>query len=429
MKALAVTITGLGFTGLPMAVDAAIAGCHVVGVDSSPERVAAIARGTVSGELTTVSDHELRAALATGRLHVQTSAHGLPAANVHVLCVPTPPGHHYGVDLVPLRHAARGVAASLRAGDLVVVQSTCPPGVVEQVVAAELAEGSGMRIGVDFHLAHSPVRIDPGLASSTLRSIPRIVGGATPRCTEIAARFLRRLTDRVVTVSSIQTAELVKVFENTFRLVNISLVNELAALCHASGAAVEEVLEAAASKPFGFLRHAPSAGAGGDCVPVCAGFFASAARRCGVAARVVEAAIVRNNVMPGHTVRCLEELLVAHGLRPLSDCRVLVVGVTYKPDVPNIRQSAAVKVLELLHRQTKVSYHDPHVPRLVLRDGTTLRSQTLRPEVADLVVVLAGHQAVDLETLMRCQVPVVDCTTGLPGLVTPPQADTTAVAC
>ncbi|MFC0429785.1 nucleotide sugar dehydrogenase [Kutzneria buriramensis] len=424
MKALAVTITGLGFTGLPMAIDAVRAGCHVVAVDSSPERVAAIAGGAVADELTTVSDRDLRAMLATGRLHVQTSAHEVPAADVHVLCVPTPPGSHEGVDLAPLRRATRGVAASLRVGDLVVVQSTCPPGVVDDVVATELAEGSGLRVGRDVHLAHSPVRIDPGIASSTLRSIPRIVGGATPRCTKLAARFLRRLTDRVVTVSSIRTAELVKVFENTFRLVNVSLVNELAALCHASGVAVEEVLDAAASKPFGFLRHAPSAGAGGDCVPVCAGFFASAARRCGVAARVVEAAIVRNNAMPSQTVRRLEELV--HGVRPLRDCRVLVVGVTYKPDVPNVRQSAAVKVLELLHHQAEVGYHDPYVHRLVLRDGTALHSETLRPGVADLVVILTRHQAVDTALLMRCQAPIVDCTTGLPHFV---QNDATAIAC
>lgn len=429
MKALTVTITGLGFTGLPMAIDAANAGCHVVGVDSSPERVAAIAGGTVGGELTTVSDHELRAVLATGRLHVQTSAHRLPAADIHLLCVPTPPGNHHGADLVPLRHATLRVAASLRAGDLVVVQSTCPPGVVDEVVASELVDGSGLRLGVDFHLAYSPVRIDPGIASSTLRSIPRVVGGATPRCTELAALFLRRLSDRVVTVSSIRTAELVKVFENTFRLVNISLVNELAALCQASDTAVEEVLEAAASKPFGFLRHAPSAGAGGDCVPVCAGFFASAARHRGVAARLVEAAIARNNAMPADTVRRLEELLPAHGLRPMRDCRVLATGVTYKPDVPNIRQSAAIKVLELLSRRTTVAYHDPYVPGLVLCDGTTMRSQALRPDVADLVVVLVGHHATDMDALVRCQAPVVDCTTGVPRLVADPRADMTAVAC
>jgi len=429
MKAFTVTITGLGFTGLPMAIDAARAGCEVVGVDSSPGRVAAIASGSVGGELTTVSDRELREVLATGRLHVQTNAHTLPAADIHVLCVPTPPGESHGANLVPLRDAARHVASSLRAGDLVVVQSSCPPGVVDEVVAVDLAQGSGLRVGRDFHLAHSPVRIDPGIASATLRTIPRIVGGATPQCTELAARFLRQLADRVVTVSSIQTAELVKIFENVFRLVNISLVNELAALCQASGAAVEEVLDAAASKPFGFLRHAPSAGAGGDCVPVCAGFFASAARRRGVAARLVESAIARNNSMPAQTVRRLDELLSAHGFRPTSECRVLVVGVTYKPDVPNVRQSAAVKVLELLGRRTKVGYHDPHVPRLVLRDGTTMRSRPLRPGSADLVVVLVRHKAMNLDVLIRGHAPVVDCADGLPRLLTPPPADITAVAC
>ncbi|AHH98573.1 nucleotide sugar dehydrogenase [Kutzneria albida] len=429
METFDVAVIGLGFTGLPVAVAAAEAGYLVMGVDSSPQRVADVTRGTIASKLPTVAEHDLRAVLATGRLRVQESASRLPAAGVFVLCVPTPPGSFGGADLAPLRQATDAVAACLRTGNLVLVQSTCPPGVVNQVVVPQLLERTGLRPGVDFHLAHSPVRIDPGVALSPLRSLPRVVGGLTPACTERAACFLRRLTDHVIPVSSVQAAELVKVFENTFRLVNISLVNELAMLCQATGVAAEEVLEAASSKPFGFLRHNPSAGAGGDCVPVSAGFLASAAQRQGTPAALIEAAIARNNAMPATTIRFIEDLLAVNGMRSLRGSRILVAGVTYKPDVPNIRQSAAVKVLELLHHTAYVSYHDPYVPALVLSDGTNLRSQNLQPGAADLIVLLTNHQVVAASSLMRCRAPVVDCSAGLPRLLACGQPVTDDTAC
>jgi UDP-N-acetyl-D-glucosamine dehydrogenase len=334
-----------------------------------------------------------------------------------VICVPTPAGNSSGADLSSLLNAVDSVASTLCRGDLVLVQSTCPPGTTERLVLPRLAERSGLSAGAGFHLAYSPVRLDPGLRGVTLRSVPRIVAGVTPACRARAQDFLGRITDHVVPVTTVRTAELVKVFENTFRLVNVSLVNEMAAVCHESDVDPVEVLDAAATKPYGFLRHQPGPGAGGDCIPVSAGFFAAVARREGVSSGVVDAAIALNDAMPGMVVRRVRRLLHAHQLRPLAGRRVLVLGVTYKPDVANIRRSAAVQVVELLRPLADVAYHDPYVPQLRLSYGTILRSVPLDRYHADLILVLTRHAAVEHGRFARSGATVVDCATGEPTLV------------
>jgi UDP-N-acetyl-D-glucosamine dehydrogenase len=367
--------------------------------------------------LATVNEEELRGVLATGALVVRHSADVMPAADAHVVCVPTPPGSDGGAELGPLLGAVERVAGVLRRGDLVVVQSTCPPGVMERVVVPRLVAGSGLAPGAGFSVAYSPVRVDPGSDAFSLRTLPRVVAGATPGCRRAAETLLSRFTDQLVPVGSLHAAELVKVFENTFRLVNISLVNELAAVCRASHVDFAEVLDAAGTRPFGFLRHHPSPGAGGDCIPVAAGFFAVAARQHGVAATVVETALALNQAMPATTVHHLRQVLAANHLPLLSGSRVLVVGITYKPDVPNVRQSAAVRVLEQLRLEAEVGYHDPYVSSLTLSDGTTLRSKEIGPGVADLVLVLTRHGVVDDGALFSCEAPVIDCTAGQPRLL------------
>src|ERR1700741_4695105 len=272
-----VVVLGLGFTGLPMAVAAARAGARVVGLDSSAHRVSEIVQARPGAGLTTVSEDWLRELLSGGRLRLRATTDNPPAARTHVVCVQTPPGPGLDADLTALFSAIDLVAARLRPDDLVLVQSTCPPGTVEPLLAPRLAAGSGLRPGAAFFLAHSPVRTDPGREGPS--GVPRVVGGMSPRCTAAATHFLTGLAERVVPVDGIGTAELVKVFENTFRLVNISLVNELADVCRAFGVDVHEVLDPAGTKPFGFLRHRPSPGAGGDCIPASARFFVAAARR------------------------------------------------------------------------------------------------------------------------------------------------------
>lgn len=411
-----VAVIGLGSTGLPMAVAAAETGSRVVGVDSCARRVRAVAAVEPGCGRGMVPEDRLHGLLRSGALTVRLPR-TLPRARIYVLCVPTPPGLDGGADLTALLLGCDVVAARLRRDDLVLVQSTCPPGMVERVIASRLAGNSGLSPGSGFGLAYSPVRVAPGSQWWDIRAVPRVVAGLTADCTDRAVRFLERFTSRLVAVGSVPVAEWTKVFENTFRLVNISLVNELAAVCRQAGVDPGEVLDAAASKPFGFLAHRPSAGAGGECVPVSAGFFAAVARQYGAASSVVDAAIALNLAQPARTVHLAKQVLVANGLPPLASCRVLVVGVTYKPEVAVTGLSPAVRVLEQLRLDAEVSYHDPYVPRLVLGDGTALCSRPIEPGVADVVLVLTRHTAVDGAALDRCGAPVVDCTTGIPRLI------------
>ncbi|MFT7834953.1 nucleotide sugar dehydrogenase [Saccharothrix sp. BKS2] len=412
-----VVVVGLGFTGLPTAVAAAAAGMRVVGLDSCARRIAEVLDAQPGSGLGTVSETALGDALASGRLVVRDVASGVPAGDVHVLCLPTPPDQRGGVDLRPLAQALRAVAAVLRRGDLVLVQSTCPPGTVAHALVPVLEEVSGLRAGSAFHVACAPMRIDPGNRAHPLATIPRVVGGHTARCAHRAAQFLSSMAHDVVQVTSTRAAELAKLFENTFRLVNISLVNEFASVCRAYGVDVAEVLRAAGTKPFGFLGHQPSAGAGGDCVPVSARFLSTAARRRGLLSPLVDAALAINDAMPARTVHLLRDTAERVLAKPLRNCRVLVLGVTYKADTPNVRQSAAVAVLEELRREASAEYHDPHVPELVLSDGTRLRRTDLDDRAFD-------HRAFDLAVLMTPHrhyddlplrgLPVFDCTTGEP---------------
>lgn len=413
-----VAVIGLGFTGLTTAVSVARAGFKVLGLDDSADRVEEIRDVTPGCGRTTTSEHMLSWALETGRLEVRQSEADRSSARIHVLCVPTPPAPGGGAELSSLHAAVDRVGTLLRVGDMVLVQSTCPPGTIERSVAPRLAQVSGFEPGRQIRLAYSPVRLDPGRTGADEgHRIPRVVAGMSARCTSAAVRFLRQFADRVVPVSTIATAELIKVFENSFRLVNISLVNELAALCHAKGVDVDELLDAAATKPFGFLAHRPGPGAGGDCVPVSAGFLAAAARDSGVGASIVDAALDVNRAMPERVVDRVETLLTARGLPPLRACRVLVVGVTYKPDVPNVAGAAAVRIIERLRADGPVRYADPYVPSLRLADGTVLRAEELDPTEADVMLVLTRHSAIDLAAIAGHGTPVVDCATGWPRLV------------
>ncbi|MGI5506549.1 nucleotide sugar dehydrogenase [Lentzea sp. CA-135723] len=391
-------VIGLGFTGLPVAVAAATAGLRVLGVDASAARVGHITAGTPGCGLTTVDEGALADAVRSSRLSVRHNE--IVPADSYVVCVPTPPDRHGALDTTMLADAVERVGTVLPRGALVIVQSTCEPGTVERILLPRLENASGLRAGTGFHLAHSPVRTDPGNPAAA----PRVVAGLTPECTVRAASLLRRLSCECVTVSTLRTAELTKVFENTFRLVNISLANELASLCRAQDVDVHEVLDAAGSKPFGFLRHRPGPGAGGDCVPVSAGFFVASARRHGLHSPVVDAAIAVNDSMPSHTLHRVRTKLSELGV-PMR--RVHVLGVTYKPDVANVRQSPALRVLNELSREAVVSYHDPFVPDLVLDDGSTLTSQPVDTS-ADVVLIMTRHASVS----PRTSSPVFDCTAG-----------------
>jgi UDP-N-acetyl-D-glucosamine dehydrogenase len=399
-----VVVVGLGTTGLPMAVAAADAGHHVVGVDASEHRVRCVA--DVSGHFPMVDPENLRNHLRARRLRVQTTRETMPVAGRYVVCVPTPLGPAGAPDLAYLVAAGGAIAEAMPPGCLVAVQSTCPPGTIRGVVATALETVSGMTAGRDFHLAHLPAPMDAGHPGPGpgRRDVRRVVAGLTPRCTELAAEFAGRLAVEVVTVSSVDTAEMTKVFENTFRMVNLSLVNELAEVCRGTGAEATEVIRAAALTPFAGRPRVPGIGVDGAGIPAAARFFLSTARRQGRLTPLVDAALAINETQPGRTIARLETLVAGLGGN-LADSHVLVVGVTHEPDVPDARLSAAVRILEQLRRAAaEIAYHDPHVPALQLADGTVLESRPLSADDlgdVDLAVVLTVHAATDVARLAR----------------------------
>jgi UDP-N-acetyl-D-glucosamine dehydrogenase len=394
-KEVRVVVVGQGYVGLSVAAGAATAGMEVHGVDSDPGRVAALASGrnVVPG----VTDATYSLAADTGRLHFTTDVSVVAEADVVLICVPTPVVDQRP-DLTAIETAARSVAENLRRGSLVVLESTTYPGTTDTVVRP-LLEAHGLRCGRDFLLAFSPERIDPGNDKYGLRNTPRVVGGSTPDATATAADFYDRLVDEVVTVTSCRAAELAKLLENTFRMVNIALVNELAMLCAEQGIDTWEVIRAAASKPFGFMAFEPGPGVGGHCIPLDPTYLAWQSRRdTGKPFRIVELAQDVNTQMPGYVASRIVEAVNARG-KSVKGARILALGVTYKPNVGDIRESAAITVLEHLARKgAKVTFHDPYVARLD-RGELRLRRTALTDGAvagADCVVVLTPHDSYDL---------------------------------
>ena len=405
METFDVAVVGLGTAGLAVAVQAARSGLRVAGVDGAAYRFDAGASTCGSAPRPEEPVAEL---IASGHLRVWRS-NTVPAAKTFMLCVPTPPGPYVGADLRCLLTAADAVAQRLRRDDLVLVQSTCPPGAVHRVLAARLAAASGFEPGHGFSLAYSPLR-DAQAAGSW--AAPRVVAGLTGRCLERATRFLRRFTPELVQLRCLLAAELTEVFENAVRLVNISLLNELAAVCREVRVDPYAVLNATSGRLVG------GPGAAGSTVQVAAGMFAAAARRHGVAGQVVEAAVAVNDSMPSRVLHLVEQLLAANRAPALEDSRVLVVGVTREPELAHIGGSLAVRILEQLRPATRISYHDPRLPRLELADGAVLRSQPLASGSADVVLLLTREEAV-AQAVADLGAAVVDCTTGVPRLVNP----------
>jgi nucleotide sugar dehydrogenase len=395
-----VSVVGQGYVGLSVAAGAATAGMRVDGIDADAERVAQLTLGhnVVPG----VPDVTFDLAIDTGRMSFTTDAAVVAAADVVLICVPTPLIEHRP-DLTAVEAACRAVAPHLRAGALVVLESTTYPGTTEQVVRP-LLEAHGLRAGRDFLLAYSPERIDPGNVKYGLRNTPRIVGGLTPESTEAAARFYGRLVDEVVPLSSCRAAELAKLLENTFRMVNIALVNELAMLCAEQGIDTWEVIRGAATKPFGFMAFQPGPGVGGHCIPLDPTYLSWQARRdTGRPFRLVELAQDVNAQMPAYVAQRVAEALNTRGIA-VRGAKILALGVTYKPNVGDVRESPAITVLEHLHRRgARLSFHDPFVDR-VEHGAVKLRRRALTPAAigdADCVLVLTPHDVYDLSSVVE----------------------------
>jgi UDP-N-acetyl-D-glucosamine dehydrogenase len=385
-----VGIIGLGYVGLPLAVAFAQEGCEVVAVDVDARKVAAIEAG--ESYIEDVPSAQL--AQVRERIHASTRYARLAKADAVLVCVPTPLTRNREPDLGPLLDSTRGLAEVLQAGQLVVLESTTYPGTTREQVRPILERESGLAAGVDFHLAFSPERVDPGRTDFTLHNTPKVVGGLTEACAERAEALYGMVCERTVRVSSPEAAELCKLLENIFRSVNIALVNELAMLTDRMGIDIWEVVDAAATKPYGFMRFEPGPGMGGHCLPVDPFYLSWRAREFDMATEFIELAGKVNQQMPYHCVMKVERALNDAGL-PVRGARIAVLGVSYKPGVGDVRESPALKILALLRGLgAELVYHDPHVPEL---PALELRSAPLEEALrdADLALIVTAHPTVD----------------------------------
>jgi len=409
-----VAIIGLGYVGLPLAAAFAKAGFRVTGVDVAPEKVRDISKG--KSYIPDVDDEELLPHVESGRLTATLDYDVLRELDAIFICVPTPYDARRAPDLSFIRAASESIRSRLRRGQLVVLQSTTYPGTTDEVVLPIL-EKSGLKAGDDFFLGFSPERIDPGNKQWTAYNTPKVVGGLTPESTRLTTKLLRQMGALVHPVSSTRAAEMSKLLENTFRAVNIALVNELALLAERMNIDLWEVIDAAKTKPFGFMPFYPGPGVGGHCIPVDPYYLLWKAREYDFYTKFIELAAEVNEAMPYHVVELVTEALSQGGL-PLKGAQVLVLGVAFKPDVDDPRNSPAKRVIELLlSRGAEVNYYDPYVPRFQVgndvfhHEGVTLESVSLTDEAlssADCVVIVTGHRDVDYRRVVEQASQIVD---------------------
>jgi UDP-N-acetyl-D-glucosamine dehydrogenase len=381
-------IIGLGYAGLPLAMAFAEAGFDVTGVDVDEERVRA-----VNEQRSYLTDVSVARDDLDGRLEATSDYRAVAGLDAVTICVPTPLSKTRTPDLSYIVSAAEALAANLREGQLVVLQSTTYPGTTEEIVRPVL-ERRGGKVGVDFFLGYAPERVDPGNQEFTIRNTPKLVAGVTPECLRRTELLYRQIIDTVVPCSSPMVAETAKLHENTFRAVNIALANELALMCDRLGISVWEVIEAASTKPFAFLPHYPGPGLGGDCIPTVPQYLAWRLREYGYSAQLIEAAHEINAYMPVYVVQKVSEALNDGGL-PIKGSELLLLGMAYKPDVRDTRESPSLEIMrQLVARGGRVSYSDPWVPELEL-DGVRYESVEWSPErmsAADCVVLLTAHR-------------------------------------
>ena len=405
---------GLGYVGLPLSVEFADAGLAVTGFDLSREKVDAVNRG--ESYVKDVAPERLSRLVGSGRLRASVQFGELADCDALVICVPTPLGKTKDPDLSMVVDATRAIAASLREGQLVVLESTTYPGTTEELILPLLHE-RGFKVGEQFFLAFSPERVDPGNPRFNTRNTPKIIGGMTPVCTRVAQALYSRAIDTLLPVSSTRTAEMVKLLENTFRSVNIGLVNEVALMCGRLGVDVWEVIDAAASKPFGFMPFYPGPGLGGHCIPIDPFYLSWKAKQNGFEPRFIELAGEVNSAMPEYVVTRIADALNERE-KSVRGSRVLVLGVTYKRDIDDVRESPALDVLRILEsRGARVGYNDPFV-REVQMNGSTLVSEDLMPAVAaaDLVVIVTDHSSYPYREIVEAARQVVDTRNATKGI-------------
>jgi UDP-N-acetyl-D-glucosamine dehydrogenase len=393
-------VIGLGYVGLPLAVEAAKRGLHAIGFDIN-ERVV---RGVNGGEshIQDVTSGDVAKLCKKGLLEATTDMSRLSECDVVSICVPTPLSKTRDPDVSYIIAASDSVAAALRKGQLVILESTTYPGTTREILLPAL-EATGLKVGKDFNLCFSPERVDPGNPVWHTKNTPKVVGGITAKCTEAGARFYERFIDTVVPVSSAEAAELTKILENTFRAVNIGLVNETAIISDRLGVDVWEVIDAAATKPFGFMKFTPGPGLGGHCIPVDPHYLSWKMRSLNYKTRFIELASEINAEMPIFVVGKVRDAL-NRNKQSVNGSHILVLGVAYKRDIDDVRESPALDVIRLLEADgAHVDYHDPHVPTLN-EDGKVMESVKLSDAAlrdADAVVIVTDHKAFDYERIAK----------------------------
>jgi UDP-N-acetyl-D-glucosamine dehydrogenase len=408
-------VIGLGYVGLPLAIAWGRAGFHVTGIDIDLQKVV-MCRDGISW-IPDVASDDLMTLVREGRLTATSDMAVLSELDAVSICVPTPLNKTKDPDISAVLQAVEAIAEHLHPGQLIVLESTTYPGTTDELVLSRLCQ-TNLVVGVDFFLAFSPERTDPGNRDFCLRTTPKVVAGITPTCLEMVAALYQTVVDTIIPVSSTRVAELVKLLENTFRAVNIGMVNELAIMANLLGVDVWEVISAAATKPFGFMPFYPGPGLGGHCIPIDPHYLAWKLRTLNYKPRFIEVASDINGQMPGYVVERITTAMNEAG-KCLNGSRILIVGVSYKHDVGDLRESPAIDIIELLHeRKAYVDYADPYIPTLHLA-GTTLTSVPLDDDhlgSADCVVVVTDHRVFDYTYLARTASLVVDTRNATAGI-------------
>jgi UDP-N-acetyl-D-glucosamine dehydrogenase len=411
-----VGVVGLGYVGLPLAVEFAEAGFHVTGIDLSETKTEAVNRG--ESYIGDVPSAVLAPLAAAGKIKATTDFSVLRELDTVNICVPTPLRKTKDPDMSYIDAACQEIAKYFHPGMLVILESTTYPGTTDEVVLPML-EKSGLKVGTDFFLCFSPERVDPGNARFQTKNIPKVVGGTTRECTELGRLFYAQALQHVVPVSSTQVAEMVKLLENTFRMINIGLVNEIAIMCDGMGINVWEVIEAAATKPFGFMPFYPGPGLGGHCIPIDPFYLSWKTKQAGIEARFIELAGYINGQMPHFVVEKIQNALNDVS-KPVKGSKIHIFGVSYKRDIDDVRESPALDIMHLLQKRgAAVSYSDPHVPEIRVDEHKVHSIPVDAGAKSDCCVIVTDHAAFDYPKLVEeCKL-IVDTRNALKGIQSP----------
>jgi UDP-N-acetyl-D-glucosamine dehydrogenase len=410
-----VGVVGLGYVGLPLAVEFAKVGFEVVGLDLAPGKVESLNRGV--SYIQDVPTAEVAGLVGAGKLRATADFAEVEGLDTINICVPTPLRKTKDPDMSYIVSATESIAKYFPAGKLVILESTTYPGTTDELVRPLLEKG-GLRCGEEFFLCFSPERVDPGNARFQTRNIPKVVGGTTAACKEVGALFYQQALETVVAVSSTQAAEMAKLLENTFRMINIGLVNELAQMCNRMGIDVWEVIDAAATKPFGFMPFYPGPGLGGHCIPIDPFYLSWKSKQAGIEARFIELAGYVNGQMPHYVVEKIQWALNGHK-KPLNGSRIHILGAAYKRDIDDVRESPALDIIHLLRKTgAEISYQDPYIPSLA-HEGLPYESDPAAAASADCLVVVTDHKAFDYPAILAAAPVIVDTRNVFKGIDSP----------